>query len=1502
MCKRILSIILAVVFCLTAISVPTFANVAPKVVYYVGETAEETVSGLRAGDSYSPNRMPGTSAPEGKYFAGWQDEEGNFVLKNGITLKDGENKLIACYKSYPEKLNVSLPSKGNGAIASFDENQENYLNYMSVSNGYLNSETVTENGETYTRFYNSNTWASREIFTFVDESGAAVQLKPATKYHIAVTYKKPVFKSNVIMEVVTGLLPEKRSGVGLADRYIQSISSVSETTDTSVQRKWNYNWNSNGYYEWYVGAESTQWQTSVYTVTTGDFNGYLPVAMMGIYLVDADEIFIKGIEITVDGYVPPPGEASVEYYVDGKVENTVTGVTCGDLYTANYMPKNLPEGKYFAGWTDKDGNFVERMTLQDGTNSFFAKLVDYPGMEYASFNFENFDIANKVYLPSVDANGENYSAFSNVSGGYGVANNVVEEGYNALLLSTAADWGQNKTLILADENGIAYQPKPLTEYRITVTYKVPQYGNSIGFNVVSGINFDSRLNNKEPSKFGQNVAAVSEYDEKGITVDYQWNSFMNGGYYRTVISAAANEWKTITYNLKTGDFNGFVPALSLVFNFSGKKDGVETQLVIREIEIYEKNYSAPAVVNYYYGDDLMLKDDSAVIGGNIREDIAPEGFVFVDWYSDKALSEKAKDYVNKKELNLYGKFIPNDTKIDITYKNGDEVIKIDNVKVLSKLWNGKNAVSGKAFYGWFTDKELTKPYESLCAEITDLTLYGKFADYITQAEYSAWPTKYDKVNVYTEYNGELLLDFSAGGYSYKDSGANKVDNPNNQLILNNSCKWFQGGGVIIYDPQTGNVATPKPSSTYEISVTFTVPRLDATSGTVGIGFGMDKTYYKSQTNTTTDQYATLYTFTEAFNEPVTVNYTVYVPENPGNSILPCFFVSAGFNGPKDSTKETVLSYVAISNISIKEVSTNVDVTFDGASVLTNEAQSKINGQAIRVYYSYTLDADGKITDTKGNKYAIKERGVLFKAEGTSNAALVLDTVGKDGVYGIHKYKNLEECWQYDQESGKVTFSARVTDLAIGDTRKIQFRGYVVLDDNTVCYTDTVSLSVADITRAIDTDTPKPAEKEKIAIMLVIGQSNAHNSGYGEEKTLAAGTNGLWQISALPTTTDYGAVYMSEKGAVTSLSPIYEYSSNFVDTIGGFAPAYAARWYELTGQRVVVLRLSKGATSLAEWQKDANTNMSHYKELSGDSSDMGYDNGYYLYARAVNAFNETYEALKENYDITTAFYAWNQGESEEKFTAENATIYTDALYEEYFTKLHNDLLNDCPGLQYGTIIAVRSCTNTTHSAGKWWQSGNSTNAKRAQYRIASRRDDVFMVSWYTETCNKVVNTFAETGLNESVWGGNWDMVPSIKGVLSTGNMHYTQLNNNIFGKEAAENFYASLNGKVNFTGVNVRDNDNNQIVFFKPDGKGSGSITYDGTVKYKYLQIRPEDASCTYDFSLSVDKESKTLVIDLYTDGSHHASGDAYVSQYGEIYWDKLTAEGITTLNITCNIH
>ena len=140
------------------------------------------------------------------------------------------------------------------------------------------------------------------------------------------------------------------------------------------------------------------------------------------------------------------------------------------------------------------------------------------------------------------------------------------------------------------------------------------------------------------------------------------------------------------------------------------------------------------------------------------------------------------------------------------------------------------------------------------------------------------------------------------------------------------------------------------------------------------------------------------------------------------------------------------------------------LNYGGVSVLTEEISQKYHTQAIRVYYDYIATSDGKVV-VGNQQLAIKERGVLIKAEGKSNTELTVSNIGKGGVIGAKKTSKFNECWSYNAQSGKLTFSVYVANLDVNDARKISFRGYIILENDLRYYTETISVSVNDIKNA-----------------------------------------------------------------------------------------------------------------------------------------------------------------------------------------------------------------------------------------------------------------------------------------------------------------------------------------------------------------------------------------------------------------------------------------------------
>ena len=286
--KRFMSLALCIVLAVTAFILPVSATASASVVYVVNGNNFATVGGLNAGSVYAPDRMA-ENIPDGKYFAGWQNENGEYILKDGITLKSGENKLIAVFKDYAEKINADLSySAVYAALPSFDANGENYLNYTDQYNNYAGKDYVTENGETYLKFHNHSSWGALVYMQLVDEDGAVIQLKKNTKYYVTVTYKIPNFTAKRYIHAVAGLALKSRDSIGDTWQGMsQRVGSLIETSDTSVDiatPSWVWTWTKNGHCEWYITAGSSEWQTAKYEFTTGDFGGFLPTAIVGANL------------------------------------------------------------------------------------------------------------------------------------------------------------------------------------------------------------------------------------------------------------------------------------------------------------------------------------------------------------------------------------------------------------------------------------------------------------------------------------------------------------------------------------------------------------------------------------------------------------------------------------------------------------------------------------------------------------------------------------------------------------------------------------------------------------------------------------------------------------------------------------------------------------------------------------------------------------------------------------------------------------------------------------------------------------------------------------------------------------------------------------------------------------------------------------------------------------------------------------------------------------------
>ncbi|MBR5121826.1 MAG: hypothetical protein IKU89_04705, partial [Oscillospiraceae bacterium] len=246
--KKIISLLLALAVALTMCVIPAFADVtnadSATVVYVVDEAQDgETVEGLVAGEYFVPDRMPIAETPAGKYFAGWQDANGNWAGVDGFLLTAGENTLTAVYKDYVyNTVSTSGYVYSNEdvfAYASYDSNGENFMNYVDGNGSYLNFETVDLNGEEVLCIKNGNTWGSRANFLIPNSDGSAMVVEPGESYNITMTYKVPNYVEEIYLLFAEGLgfdnsgsFVDTRVEINTPFQGVaQSVASFTSTTD-----------------------------------------------------------------------------------------------------------------------------------------------------------------------------------------------------------------------------------------------------------------------------------------------------------------------------------------------------------------------------------------------------------------------------------------------------------------------------------------------------------------------------------------------------------------------------------------------------------------------------------------------------------------------------------------------------------------------------------------------------------------------------------------------------------------------------------------------------------------------------------------------------------------------------------------------------------------------------------------------------------------------------------------------------------------------------------------------------------------------------------------------------------------------------------------------------------------------------------------------------------------------------------------------------------------------
>ena len=207
---------------------------------------------------------------------------------------------------------------------------------------------------------------------------------------------------------------------------------------------------------------------------------------------------------------------------------------------------------------------------------------------------------------------------------------------------------------------------------------------------------------------------------------------------------------------------------------------------------------------------------------------------------------------------------------------------------------------------------------------------------------------------------------------------------------------------------------------------------------------------------------------------------------------------------------------------IDNVKLETTINCGGVSVLTAQAEAKEKAQALRVYFNYTPDQNGKIT-IGGENVSVVKRGVLlayapridYQTDSDGNYirekietpnVFVKENAGNYGIMVAEKAENLTECWA--NENGVLTYSTYIKNFEINDQKEIAVRGFLELEDGRIIYSEIYNYSVNDIKAVNQLGTEKTYydfTKQEVYEKLVL---------QGNSKVLETGITSDWNSQTI----------------------------------------------------------------------------------------------------------------------------------------------------------------------------------------------------------------------------------------------------------------------------------------------------------------------------------------------------------------------------------------------------
>lgn len=419
------------------------------------------------------------------------------------------------------------------------------------------------------------------------------------------------------------------------------------------------------------------------------------------------------------------------------------------------------------------------------------------------------------------------------------------------------------------------------------------------------------------------------------------------------------------------------------------------------------------------------------------------------------------------------------------------------------------------------------------------------------------------------------------------------------------------------------------------------------------------------------------------------------------------------------------------------------------------------------------------TAADGASVSVTQAVLADGAEKGTAYALVTDDAGNTAEYTVtfRRDASLGFHLQYDdyydfQIEGAAKYTA--SDPSVLEVSKAGVVHVCKLSDTPV----TVKALASD-GKELATLTVDKVVKAPLNIFLITGQSNAYGT-----YDIPSGTN-----EALFTSEQMKQTLRPDPGTVlcTDVSNVGVILADMYDlSVGrkGFSPALGKTWYDLTGEKTLMIQTAVGGAPIEAWMKPENGARNTY----GDINANFYETTYNAYTHCLAQIN----AADSGYELNRVHAYWLQGETgmassynpdkhgagigDWDFGNKNNLLDAKEYYDIFMKNM--TYFEEDFGCEFMGILLVRAINEVCQSESQQVQLlTDLVPARAAQYALHnSNGSNIALVS---RVCD-----IARMSSWEDRTDPGW-------GLMGSGNLHYNQTGHNLNGVEAANNTYLML---------------------------------------------------------------------------------------------------------------